>query len=82
MTLRSYFIHGLLLSIICIAGETRAATLVNESPTVLGGAVAGTWSNTSTGQNFLVQFTLGATTALNEMDIYTGLITNFVGNQN
>jgi hypothetical protein len=59
-----------------VAAAPQAAVVVDESPT---GAIYGTWSNNSAGQNFLVQFTLASSTDIAGIDIFTGISYGDVG---
>jgi hypothetical protein len=65
--LGSLFTAGLIAA---AAASSAGATsvLVDSSPV---GNNNGVWSNTTDGQNFLVQFTLGSAASISEFDIYT-----------
>jgi hypothetical protein len=57
-----------LLAASLIGGAAQASVVASSEPL---GSMYGAWSNSSNGQNFLVQFTLGSDTAITGFDIFT-----------
>ena len=57
-----------LLAAALIGGAAQAGVVAGSDPT---GSLYGAWSNSSSGQNFLVQFTLASDTTLTGFDIFT-----------
>jgi len=57
-----------LLAASLIGGAAQAGVVAGSEPL---GSMYGAWSNSSDGQNFLVQFTLGSATAISGFDLYT-----------
>lgn len=57
-----------LLAASLVGGAAHADVVAGNSPT---GSIYGAWSNESSGQNFLVRFTLAADTTLTGFDLFT-----------
>ena len=65
MKLMKFTIAAALLT---LGTAANAAVVVDGTPT---GSYRGNWANESTGQNFLIKFTLGTATKINGLDIFT-----------
>lgn len=56
-----------------LASGTNATIVFDQSPNVIGLAGGSIATNTSTGQNFLLKFSLGTATAIDGFDIYSSI---------
>ena len=67
------------VALFAITAPAQAAIVVDQSPDVNGLTTGFTASNIATGQNFLLQFTLGSATSLSGAAIYSAFGSANVG---